>query len=183
MDDAHDAFRRKRTRKHRERRPPRPTGARFKSDEREAVGSRELVRVGYWRDTGPGNTVAGPSPVLDASFQLGQAAGRPIAGLLFGLLMAYADSTRPDPRELVAPYQPADKARVLRHLRAGRVVQRTLGYSYCRFHCGVSPRELGSACLTDGVYRWPEGLAHYVDEHDVQLPAAFIAHIKSGARR
>ncbi|WP_419702732.1 hypothetical protein [Promicromonospora sp. NFX87] len=46
------------------------------------------------------------------------------------------------------------------------------GMSSCRF-CGelVGHRE-----QTDGTYLWPEGLAHYVAEHDVRLPAEFVRH-------
>jgi hypothetical protein len=33
---------------------------------------------------------------------------------------------------------------------------------------------MGSRDLTDGVWVWPEGLAHYVEEHDVMLPDAFL---------
>jgi len=50
---------------------------------------------------------------------------------------------------------------------------RYAGGSTCRF-CGVSN---GSNERTDGVYLWPEGLAHYVREHDVRLPVSVIRHI------
>jgi hypothetical protein len=33
---------------------------------------------------------------------------------------------------------------------------------------------MGSRCLTDGLWVWPEGLAHYVEHHDVYLPAEFL---------
>ncbi len=46
--------------------------------------------------------------------------------------------------------------------------------SQCRFECGVSPHEIGSKCLTDGFWLWPEGLAHYVSAHDVVLPDEFV---------
>jgi hypothetical protein len=35
----------------------------------------------------------------------------------------------------------------------------------------------GCAELTDGVYLWPEGLAHYVLEHSVKLPDDVLDHI------
>jgi hypothetical protein len=41
--------------------------------------------------------------------------------------------------------------------------------------CGVAN---GSAEFTDGTYVWPEGLAHYVDEHHVRLPEAVLEHIR-----
>ncbi len=30
--------------------------------------------------------------------------------------------------------------------------------------------------FTDGVFQWPEGLAHYVLEHSVRLPAEVVQH-------
>ena len=30
--------------------------------------------------------------------------------------------------------------------------------------------------FTDGVYIWPEGLAHYLDAHAVRLPQQFVNH-------
>ncbi|TWD73097.1 hypothetical protein FB561_6982 [Kribbella amoyensis] len=37
----------------------------------------------------------------------------------------------------------------------------------------------GSVELTDLLYIWPEGLAHYVKEHDVRLPERFVRHTES----
>jgi hypothetical protein len=60
-----------------------------------------------------------------------------------------------------------------------RVPWRAAGASRCRF-CGVSN---GSTELTDGVYLWPDGLAHYVSEHGVRLPVSVIRHILSRPHR
>ena len=77
-------------------------------------------------------------------------------------------------------WDPDIKARVLKHLRRGTVKHSWCGYSTCRI-CGAA---LGSTCLTDGEWIWPDGLDHYVKEHDVALPAEFIAHaLKSKAIR
>lgn len=35
---------------------------------------------------------------------------------------------------------------------------------------------MGSCDFTDGVWIWPEGLAHYVEKHDVILPDDFVQH-------
>ncbi|RRD04749.1 hypothetical protein EII34_09425 [Arachnia propionica] len=59
------------------------------------------------------------------------------------------------------------------HLQTGMIVRRYMGYSPCRF-CG---RNNGSLELTDGHFVWPEGLAHYVLEHDVRLPERFVRHV------
>jgi hypothetical protein len=70
-------------------------------------------------------------------------------------------------RDLVADY-----------LEEGFVPWAECGISECRF-CGAPN---GSVEQTDGVYVWPEGLAHYVREHRVRLPETVIRHIVSRAR-
>ena len=40
---------------------------------------------------------------------------------------------------------------------------------------------MGCTELTDGVWVWPVGLAHYVEHHDVRLPDEFAAHAESVA--
>lgn len=59
------------------------------------------------------------------------------------------------------------------HLRTGWVARRCMGFSPCRL-CG---RDNGCLELTDGHYVWPEGLAHYVTDHDVRLPERFVQHV------
>jgi hypothetical protein len=66
-----------------------------------------------------------------------------------------------------------DRRVVASYLERGRLVNQYRGLSQCRF-CGQSN---GSAELTDGLYCWPEGLAHYVNEHEVRLPDEFTAHV------
>ena len=70
----------------------------------------------------------------------------------------------------------ADRAMVLAHLRAGRETCMMLGLSPCRI-CG---RENGSRELSDGVFVWPEGLAHYVRDHGLRLPNSFVRHCRFG---
>jgi len=65
-------------------------------------------------------------------------------------------------REVVASY-----------LEQGFVPWVQMGISPCRM-CGAAN---GSAEQTDGVYIWPEGLAHYVREHGVRPPVSVIRHI------
>jgi hypothetical protein len=79
----------------------------------------------------------------------------------------------PDPR-LFACSDPdaAGRQRVLEYLQAGTVYVAAGGASFCRF-CGAAN---GSVELTDGEhFVWPEGLAHYVSDHDVCLPDAVTA--------
>jgi hypothetical protein len=73
----------------------------------------------------------------------------------------------PDVHDFV---NPSDLGRdeVVAHLTKGTRTDRAyMGFSRCRL-CGC---ENGSGELTDGVLIWPEGLAHYVRDHKVRLPA------------
>lgn len=79
----------------------------------------------------------------------------------------------PDPRDFVDPsWGRYDRRQVQQYLEDGMVARVYRGMSSCRF-CGelVGHRE-----QTDGTYLWPEGLAHYVADHDVRLPAEFVRH-------
>jgi hypothetical protein len=40
---------------------------------------------------------------------------------------------------------------------------------------------MGSRDLSDGTWVWPEGLAHYVERHNVVLPEAFVHTMRAGA--
>ena len=77
---------------------------------------------------------------------------------------------------LVDPTWPEDdRRRVAEYLQRGKRVNQMRRLSRCRF----CERPNGSAELTDGAYCWPEGLAHYVSEHDARLPGEFVAHVVS----
>lgn len=75
---------------------------------------------------------------------------------------------------------------VLEYLTKGQRLHDWMGYSYCRFNCGIPVHLMGNACITDGKFIWPEGLIHYIKEHSVWLPELFITHLlsnhKSGAK-
>ena len=62
---------------------------------------------------------------------------------------------------------------VIDYLNNGKVRHLWRGSSRCRL-CGMSN---GSRCLTDGTYMWPQGLAHYVQDHGTPLPQEFTDHI------
>ena len=47
-----------------------------------------------------------------------------------------------------------------------------MGYSPCRI-CG---QQNGALELSDGVFVWPDGLAHYVSDHLVKPPQEFVVH-------
>lgn len=68
----------------------------------------------------------------------------------------------PDTRETVADY-----------LARGHVARACMGYSPCRI-CGCPN---GALELSDGVFVWPEGLRHYVVDHQVRPPDGFVQHV------
>lgn len=86
----------------------------------------------------------------------------------------HAPATLPRPQALVGAWDPERRAAVLAYLRAGRELERFPESSFCRFACGVE--HTGAGDCTDGRWVWPEGLLHYVERHDVQLPEPFVAH-------
>ncbi|MEO0468233.1 MAG: hypothetical protein AAF206_01335 [Bacteroidota bacterium] len=82
----------------------------------------------------------------------------------------------PDAEDFIvdAPYP--HQADVVAYLKKGtRMPHISLGFSICRI-CGISN---GTQDLSDGKYMWPEGLAHYVEAHQLRLPAEFEKHVLS----
>lgn len=109
---------------------------------------RNLIQVGFWKDT---------KSILD------------LTGLLRDL---------PDPRQLVDhEWMKEKRERIAQYLDAGTRINQEMGYSYCRFECGVVGSAMGTSDLTDGTYVWPEGLSHYVRVHHVRLPKKFTRHV------
>ena len=80
----------------------------------------------------------------------------------------------PDPVRFIDPtWASSERRLVADFLERCTSVNQYRGLSVCRF-CA---RFNGSAEMTDGVYCWPEGLAHYVKRHLVRLPAEFVRHV------
>jgi hypothetical protein len=71
------------------------------------------------------------------------------------------ESTPEDLRSLVVAF-----------LEAGAHTRWAAGLSFCRI-CGQAN---GNGERTDGHYVWPEGLAHYVAQHNVRLPDLVEQH-------
>jgi hypothetical protein len=74
----------------------------------------------------------------------------------------------PDVLDFVDPGADIERREIiLTKLEAGTPTDwAAMGYSTCRV-CGCLN---GCAEFTDGVLVWPEGLAHYIRDHDVRLP-------------
>ncbi|MEV8511940.1 hypothetical protein [Dactylosporangium sp. NPDC051484] len=78
----------------------------------------------------------------------------------------------PDVCDFVSAVDSAVQRAVAAYLRSGAVFAVAAGVSVCRL-CGAAN---GSAEQTDGEhFVWPEGLAHYVEEHGVCLPDEVVA--------
>jgi hypothetical protein len=97
------------------------------------------------------------------------------------------DPFLPHPRWLVRRHwRAADRPRIVRYLRDAAILFGSFASSYCRFGCfppdeeGACP-EMGGRDLTDGVWVWPQGLAHYVERHAVRLPDEFVATMVANA--
>jgi len=145
--------------------------------------------------------------------------------VLIGYWKSVQELHWPDPLEMVdASWDAEERAKVVKYLRAGRVVAHEMGESWCRLGCGTerdmarartvfhgdgttdaelgweerlearkqaarraedanmtgAPVDMGTGEISDGTYVWPEGLAHYVEEHNVRLPQKFVDHVLAG---
>jgi hypothetical protein len=89
----------------------------------------------------------------------------------------------PHPRDLIRPgwISAGDKEKLVACLKGGATFETWRGHSQCRFRCGVADTKMGFRDFTDGVWVWPEGLYHYIGEHDVMLPPEFVAHCRAQA--
>jgi rhodanese-related sulfurtransferase len=78
----------------------------------------------------------------------------------------------PDPADYVDPScDRGERERVAAYLDGGQEVARLKGGSWCRLCQDPSSMANGNRDMTDGTYRYPDGLAHYVREHGVRVPA------------
>lgn len=81
----------------------------------------------------------------------------------------------PAHRFVDAAWDRDDRDMVAEYVALGIPMRYWMGYSQCRF-CG---KNNGVSDRSDGVYIWPEGLTHYVTEHDVRLPDRFTEHVRT----
>jgi hypothetical protein len=97
------------------------------------------------------------------------------------ILIGYWDGphTRPGwpaPEDFVAAdWDDDDRDMVADHLARGHVARACMGLSPCRV-CGEGN---GALELSDGTFVWPEGLRHYVTDHQVRLPDRFVEHVRA----
>jgi hypothetical protein len=126
-----------------------------------------LKLIGYWAD----DDHAAKCAYARARSRTVEAAAEPVASR-----DTDEDSPFIHPRRLVdSAWAREDRSRVVQYLSGARAVAHAGGSSYCRFGCGLT----GCAERSDGVWLWPEGLAHYVQHHAVRLPEEFVSHIRN----
>jgi hypothetical protein len=63
-----------------------------------------------------------------------------------------------------------ERESVIRYFNGGTIARAYMGRSLCRI-CGSAN---GSLELSDGRYLWPEGFAHYIEEHGVRPPEEVV---------
>jgi hypothetical protein len=91
-----------------------------------------------------------------------------------GYWWAEDDWMLPHPKWLVqADWQPEDRTKIVGYLRSGHQCMFWFGHSWCRLGCD-NDTEMGTSCVTDGIWIWPEGLAHYLEHHGIRLPDEFV---------
>jgi hypothetical protein len=93
------------------------------------------------------------------------------------------DEEFPAPQEFIGLIPSNVRAQLTQYLDAGLIFRAYRGRSWCRFGCGVDHSRMGSKSLTDGVWLWPEGLSHYVRNHQIMLPEEFVTHALIGAKQ
>lgn len=92
----------------------------------------------------------------------------------------YGNNQYPNPKTLVGnKWNKETKENVVKYLKSGKGISTWLGYSWCRFNCGISNQKMGDKDLTDGYWLWPEGLVHYVEFHNIMLPDEFLYYIST----
>ena len=95
--------------------------------------------------------------------------------IAIGFWADYSHPYWPHPRELVnGDADEREREELAGYLDRGIIVAVYRGWSDCRI-CGYNQN--GHADLSDGAYLWPEGLAHYIREHQVWLPRQFTTHV------
>jgi hypothetical protein len=151
----------------------------------DSLTAREVM--GLLRDVSNKANLAEVLPLLpdELALRLAESVARQPALKRVGYWRPHAksrspkDERLPDPARLVSPrWCQAERGEVAAYLRAGHTYNLWRGVSYCRFECGISDWDMGSRCLTDGEWVWPEGLAHYVECHCVRLPDELVPSMR-----
>lgn len=98
---------------------------------------------------------------------------------MIDLRVGYWDEKNDPHNQVDKSWDDTERNHVIAYLDSGRVKTRWRGSSNCRF-CGQIN---GSVCLTDGIYMWPEGYSHYLQEHSVKPPQDFLEHFRATIKK
>jgi len=80
----------------------------------------------------------------------------------------------PDPNDYIdAKWNVIEKTIITNYLKSADDFEHYFGMSNCRI-CDVIN---GTSEKSDGVYIWPTGFPHYIEEHSVKPPQEFIDHV------
>lgn len=74
-----------------------------------------------------------------------------------------------------------NRGKIITYLKGFLRIHHQMGYSYCRFDCNSGSRfdpNMGCAEQSDGIWIWPEGLVHYIEDHNIRLPPEFVDTMK-----
>lgn len=79
------------------------------------------------------------------------------------------------PQEITSKEIPPYKNNLVGYIKQGVPCIEWRGWSTCR----ICKEHLGTYCLTDGIWIWPEKLDHYIEKHNIILPDEFIQFAKN----
>ena len=96
-----------------------------------------------------------------------------------GLWHSHLEPELPDPAWFVdSAWNSDEKQAIITRLKNSYALPYPYaGKSWCRFNCGEI--EMGNRDYSDGVYLFPEGLLHYIEQHGVKLPDVVIQKMLS----
>lgn len=77
---------------------------------------------------------------------------------------------------------PSDLKDLVRYLTTGVVLRRVRSHTIDAV-VPVRGRVVPGSVLTDGVWLWPAGHAHYVGTYAVRLPEDFVTHVRVAGHR
>lgn len=81
----------------------------------------------------------------------------------------------PSPKDFIdATWNKKERQAVVEYLNKAKEHE---SWRWC-FNCKFCGKENGSRNLTDGTYVFPEGFAHYIEEHNIKPPQEFIDHVQ-----
>lgn len=102
------------------------------------------------------------------------------SGLLDAMLISLSTLTHanlPDPKNFIdLNWSATERAAIIGYLRLQKTTQYYFGDSTCR----ICSKQNGNAEQSDGVYLWPSGYVHYLEDHGVKPDVSFIEHVLGG---